>query len=87
MQKIREKSLVIKSERLIGLLELLKMQERGGGLYKERGKCILMSRIEFPDPKLVKTPHMDITKFLKKCPKMREKNGENFSLQFLILIK
>ena len=86
MQKIREKSLVIKSERLIGLLKR-ENAGKGGGLYKERRKCILMSRIEFPDPKLVKTPHMDITKFLKKCPKMREKNGENFSLQFLILIK
>ena len=48
-----------------------KMRERGRKWYKERGKWILESRIEFPDPMLMTldTPHGPITKFLKKCPK------------------
>ena len=48
-----------------------KIQERGGGWYKDRGKCIKDSRIKFPDPMLMTldTPHGRITKFLKKCPK------------------
>ena len=46
------------------------MRERGGR-YKDRGKCIKESRIEFPDPMLMllDTPHEPITEFLKKCPK------------------
>ena len=45
--------------------------ERGGGWYKDWGKCIKESRIKFPDPMLMTldTPHGRITKFLKKCPK------------------
>jgi len=48
-----------------------KMRERGRKWYKERGKCIIESRIEFPDLILMTldTPHGPITKFLKKCPK------------------
>ena len=47
------------------------MRERGRKWYKERGKWIVQSRIEFPDPMLMTldTPHGPITKFLKKCPK------------------
>ena len=48
------------------------MLERGGGKWnKESGKCIIKSRIEFPDLILITldTPHGHITKFLKKCPK------------------
>ena len=66
--KIREKFLVIKSEGFYGLLGGRKC-EKGGGLYKEKGKCNIESRIEFTVPKLVSldTPHGPITKFLKKC--------------------
>jgi len=48
-----------------------KMRERARKWYKERGKCIIESRIEFPDPILMTldTSHGPITKFLKKCPK------------------
>ena len=48
-----------------------KMRERGRKWYKERGKCIIESRIKFPDLTLMTldTPHGPITKFLKKCPK------------------
>ena len=44
---------------------------RRGEWYKDLGKCIKKSRIEFPDPMLMTldTPHGPITKFLKKCPK------------------
>ena len=44
---------------------------KGGGWYKDWGKCIKESRIKFPDPMLMTldTPHGRITKFLKKCPK------------------
>ena len=44
---------------------------KGGEWYKERGKWIIESRIEFPDPILMTldTSHGPITKFLKKCPK------------------
>ena len=47
------------------------MRERGRKWYKERGKCIIEARIEFPDPILMTldTSHGPITKFLKKCPK------------------
>ena len=47
------------------------MRERGGGRYKESGKCIVKSRNEFPDLILMTldTPHGPITKFLKKCLK------------------
>ena len=47
------------------------MRERVMKWYKERGKCIIESRIEFPDPifMISDTSHEPITKFLKKCPK------------------
>ena len=47
------------------------MQERRGKWYKERGKCIIKSGIEFPDPMLMTldTPHGPNTKFFKKCLK------------------
>ena len=74
MQKITKKSLVIKSEGIIDLLEGEnggKCRKGGGEWYKDRGKCIKKSRIEFPDPMLMtlNTQHGPITKFLKKCPK------------------
>ena len=63
MLKIREKSLVIKSEGYNGLMK--------EGTCGKGGKYILDSRIEFPDPKLVTldTSHGHNTMFLKKCPK------------------
>ena len=59
------------------------MRERGRKWYKERGKSIIESRIEFPDPILMTldTSHGPITKFLKKCPKNAGKmrgGGNNF---------
>ena len=52
-----------------------KMRERGRKWYKERGKWIIESRIEFPDPMLMTldTPHGTNTKFLKKCLKKEGK--------------
>ena len=50
MQKIGEKSLVIKSEGFFGLGGKC---GKGGKWYKERGKCIIKSRIEFPHPMLM----------------------------------
>ena len=46
-----------------------------GGLYKEKGKCNIKSRIEFTVPKLVSldTPHGPITMILKNVRKMWEK--------------
>ena len=48
-----------------------KMRERGRKWYKERGKWIIESRIEFPDPMFMTldTPHGPNTKFLKKILK------------------
>ena len=48
-----------------------KMRERGVEWYMERGKCIIESRIEFPDLILMTldTPNGPNSKFLKKCPK------------------
>ena len=53
-----------------------KMRERGRKWYKERGKCIKESRIEFPDPMLMTldTPLGPNAKFLKK---MSGKCGKN----------
>ena len=48
-KKIRDKSLVIKSEDFFGLKEG-EMQENGGEWCKERGKYNIESRIEFPGP-------------------------------------
>ena len=56
-----------------------KMRERGRTWYKERGKWIIESRIEFPDPMLMTldTPHGPNAKFLKKNDqKMRKKSRE-----------
>ena len=56
-----------------------KMRERGRKWYKERGKWIIESRIEFPDPILMTldTSHGPNAKFLKKnVRKMREKSME-----------
>ena len=52
---------------------------KGGKWYKERGKWILESRIEFSDPMLMTldTPHGPNAKILKKNDrKMREKSVE-----------
>ena len=58
MQKIREKSLVTKSGGFFGLKEG-ENAGKGGKMYKESGKCIIKSRIEFPDLILMTldTPH------------------------------
>ena len=56
-----------------------KMRERGRKWYKERGKWIIESRIEFPDPMLLTldTPHCPIAKYLKRMTgKVREKSRE-----------
>ena len=47
------------------------MWERGRKWYKERGKCIIESRIEFSDPifMTLDISYGPITKVLKKCPK------------------
>ena len=52
------------------------MRERGGKWYKESGKCIIKSRIEFPDLILMSldTPHEPTTNFFEKVP---EKCGKN----------
>ena len=49
---------------------------KGGEWYKDMGKWIKMSRIEFPDPMLMTldTPQGPITKFLKRCQKNERKN-------------
>ena len=54
-----------------------KMRERGRKWYKERGKWIIESRIEFRDPMLMTldTPHCPNAKFLNDR-KMREKARE-----------
>ena len=74
--KNQRKSLVLKLEGFFGLQEGENAGkrgkcEKGGGKYKDRGKCIKESRIEFPDPMLMtlETQLGPITKFLKKCPK------------------
>ena len=57
------------------------MRERGGKWYKERGKWIIESRIEFPDPILMTldTPHGPNTKFLKKMTgKCRKNQGKKY---------
>ena len=53
------------------------MRERGGKWYKERGKWIIESRIEFPDPMFMTldTPHGPNAKFLKT---MTGKCGKNY---------
>ena len=75
MPKIREKSLVINSE---GFLAFQGENAGKGGVkwYKERGKWIIESRIEFPNPifMTLDTPHGPNAKFLKNYDlKMREK--------------
>ena len=67
MQNIKEKSQVIKSEGFFGLLEG-ENAGTGGEWYKEMGKWIIESRIEFPDPMLMTldTPHGPNAMFLKK---------------------
>ena len=63
--KIREK-FHIKIGRLLWSLGGRKCGKRGGGLYKEKGKCNIESRIEFTVPKLVS---LDMDKVFEKCPK------------------
>ena len=60
-----------KVRRLLWPLGEGKCGKGGGKWYKESGKCIIKSRIEFPDLILMTldTPHGPITKCLKKCPK------------------
>ena len=75
MQKIREKSVVIKSERCFGLKYGGKC---GKKWYKEKEKCILEFRIEFSDPMLMTldTTHGPNTKLLTKILKNAGKKGE-----------
>ena len=79
MQKIREKSLVIKSEGFLAF-KGENAGKGGGKWYKERGKWIIKSRIEFPDPMFMTldTPHGPNAKFLKtmtrKCRKIQGNN-------------
>ena len=60
------------------------MRERARKWYKERGKCIIESRIEFPDPILMTldTSHGPITKFLKKITGKCGKNDFSPTLVF-----
>ena len=55
--------------------------KKGEEWYKERGKYIIKSRIEFPDQMLMTldTPHGPNTKFLKKCLKNAGKIKENLN--------
>jgi len=67
-----------------------KMREKGGELYKEKGKCNIESKIKFTIPKLMSldTPHGPITKFLKKYLKNAGKiRGEIIFPTFCCLIK
>ena len=61
----------------------------GGKWYKERGKCIIESRIEFPNAMLMTldTPHGPNTKFLKKCLKNAGKIKEKIFPPLWFLIK
>ena len=60
---------VIKSSRFYQPCVRVKCGKGRRKWYKYRVKCILESRIEFPDPNLLTcdTPHEPNTKFLKKC--------------------
>ena len=55
-----------------------KMRERGMKWYKERGKWIIVSRIEFPNPMFMTldTPHGPNAKFLKTMPGKNQ--GKNY---------
>ena len=78
MPKIREKSLVINSEGFLAF-QGENAGKGGGKWYKERGKWIIESRIEFLNPifMTLDTPHGPNDKFLKKNYwKMREKSGK-----------
>ena len=50
-----------------------KMRERGRKWYKERGKWIVQSRIEFPDPMLMTLDTQHEKRHEKNDRKMREK--------------
>ena len=70
-QKNREKSLVIKSE---GFISLLEVENAGKGERdSKKRESFLESRIEISAPMLMTldTPHGPNKKLLKKCPKMR----------------
>ena len=75
MQKQRE-IYSNKVRRLLWPLGGGKCRKGGGKWYKESGKCIIKSRIEFPDLILMTldTPHGPFTKILKKWPKKFRKN-------------
>ena len=66
IQKLDHNSgLHAKNQREISIRRLL-WPLGGGKWYKERGKCIIESRIEFPDPMFMTldTPHRPNAKFL-----------------------
>ena len=58
---------------------------KNGECYKERGKYIIESRIEFPDPMFMTfdTPHGPNAKILKKWPKNQGKNYFSLILVFM----
>ena len=60
-----------KVRRLLWSLGGVNCGKGGRKFYKERGKCIIRSKIEFPDLMfmILDTPHGRNTKFLKKCLK------------------
>ena len=63
------------------------MREKGGELYKEKGKCNIESKIKFTIPKLMSldTPHGPITKVLKKMTGKCGKNqGEKYFFPTLV---
>ena len=60
------------------MLENGKKSGKGGGCNKDREKCILESRIKFPDQKwTVDTPHGPYKKFLKNVRQMQKNEVGN----------
>ena len=49
---------------------------KGGERYKESGKCIIKSRIEFPDPMLISEKFGPEGGMVFRREKMRERGGK-----------
>ena len=78
---------ISKVRRLLWPLGEGKRGKGGGKWYKKSGKCIIKSRIEFPDLILMTldTPHGPITKFFEKMPEKCGKNeGVNYFFSTLV---
>ena len=75
-----------KFRRLLWPLGEGKCGKGGGKWYKESGKCIIKSRIEFPDLILMTldTPHGPIKVFEKMPKKCGENEGENYFFPTLV---